>query len=63
MKRFKRWRLKRNYMKSVLLLEQVDKAMIALNLPRYLRKQLWRDFHKSPARRMDLFDTIKDAMK
>ena len=63
MKRFKLWRLKRDFVRGQALLRRVDVAMKTMGLPRHLRRQLWNDFRKSPERRMDLFDTVKDAMK
>ena len=42
-----------------MLLVKVDDAMKAMNMPRYLRKRIWRDFVRSPARRMDILNVLK----
>ena len=59
MKRYKQWLMKRRVNKAIVLLVKVDSAMKAMNMPRYLRKQIWRDFVRSPARRMDILNVLK----
>ena len=59
MKRYKQWLMKKRIHKAVELLIKVDVAMKAMNMPRQARKQVWRDFVKSPARRMDILNVLE----
>ena len=58
MRRYRRWLMKRRIKKAFALLKKVDIAMKAMNMPRHLRKQMWRDFIKSPTRRMDMLNIL-----
>ena len=59
MKRYKRWLMKRRINRAVMLLVKVDESMKSMNMPRYLRKRIWRDFIRSPMRRMDIINVLK----
>ena len=58
-KRFKRWLLKRRVNRAAALLVQINEGMIAMNMPRWLRKRLWKKFVNSPEGRLDIINVLK----
>jgi len=60
MKFLKNWLLKRRIKQTLKMLEKIDRAMISLKLPRWKRRQIWRDFIKSRKRRLQMTDYLKD---
>jgi len=58
LKAFRKWRLKRNIAKTKNLLTKINKAMKITKMPRWKRKQIWRDFIKSEKNRAGMFDFL-----
>jgi len=58
MKWYKEWLMKRRINKAAMLLVKANDMMKAMNMPRHIRKQIWRDFVRSPARRMDIINVL-----
>jgi len=46
-KRYLDWLMKRRIKQTIKILRRVDKLMVAMNMPHWKRKQIWRDFIKS----------------
>jgi len=61
MKRIKfidNWLLKKRINQAITLLKKIDDLMKALNMPRWKRKQMWRDFIKSEDQRMNIMQLL-----
>lgn len=58
---FKKWRLRRRVKQAVNLLAKIDRMMKALGMPRWQRKQMWRDFIKSESQRMNIISILNGA--
>jgi len=56
---YRRWLLKRRIRKAQRLLILVDAGIKKIGMPRYKRKQLWRDFAKMKADHAEVFDLIQ----
>ena len=61
MRLFKNWLLKRRIKQSVKLLAKIDQTMSALKMPRWKRKQMWRDFIKSESQRENVIKILNGA--
>lgn len=61
MRPFKNWLLKRRIKQSVKLLARIDRTMKALEMPRWKRKQMWRDFIKSESQRENVIKILNGA--
>lgn len=61
MKLIKNWLLKRRIEQAVKLLAKIDKTMKALEMPRWKRKQIWREFVKSESQRMNIMNILNGA--
>ena len=62
MRRFKRWRTKRQFKRAIALLIKADQAMREMGMPKKMRKQMWRDFVRSPENRMNLYKVLDGAL-
>lgn len=61
MKRIKfidNWLLKKRINQAITLLKKIDDLMKTLNMPRWKRKQIWRDFIKSEDQRMNIMQLL-----
>jgi hypothetical protein len=56
---YRRWLLKRRIRKAQRLLILVDRGIKKIGMPRYKRKQLWRDFAAMKADHAEIFDLIQ----
>jgi len=61
MRPLKNWLLKRRIKQAVKLLARIDKTMSALQMPRWKRKQIWRDFIKSENQRENVIKILNGA--
>jgi len=61
MRLIKNWLLKRRIEQAVKLLAKIDKTMRALGMPRWKRKQIWREFVKSESQRMNIMNILNGA--
>lgn len=61
MKLYKDWLLRRQIKQSIRILQKVDKTMKVLGMPRWKRKQMWRDFIKSESQRNNIMDLLNGA--
>ena len=61
MRLFKNWLLKKRIKQTVKLLARIDQMMIALKMPRWKRKQMWRDFIKSESQRENVINLLNGA--
>lgn len=61
MRLFKNWLLKRRIKQAVKLLARIDNTMSALQMPRWKRKQIWRDFIKSESQRNNVIKILNGA--
>jgi len=61
MRFIKIWLLRKRIKQAKRLLEKVDKTMKALNMPRWKRKQIWRDFIKSEHQRRNIIEILNGA--
>ena len=61
MRAIKNWLLKRRIKRAVELLAKIDRTMRALEMPRWKRKQIWRDFKKSESQRMNVIKILNGA--
>lgn len=61
MKIIKNWLLRRKIRQAVNLLAKIDRMMQALGMPRWQRKQMWRDFIKSESQRMNIISILNGA--
>jgi len=61
MRAIKNWRLRRRIKQAVKLLAKIDATMRALGMPRWKRKQMWRDFIKSESQRMNIINILNGA--
>jgi len=57
-KSYRMWRLKRKIRQAQWLLSRIDAIMKAMNMPRYKRKQMWRDFVKSENQRKNMISIL-----
>jgi len=55
---YRRWRLGRQLQKAKLLLFRIDVIMGKMGMPKYKRKQMWRDFIKSEAQRKNMINIL-----
>ena len=63
-KKIDNWLLRRKIKKAIDILVRIDVTMKKLGYPRYKRKQFWRDFITSAAKRKETFDGLeKEANK
>jgi len=53
-----KWLLRRRINQAIKLLKKIDNLMKALNMPRWKRRQMWRDFVKSEKQRMNVMDLL-----
>ena len=60
MKVFKKWVLNWRIRQTLRLLERIDKAMVDLKMPRWKRRQIWRDFIKSRKKRLQVTHFLGD---
>lgn len=58
MKFLHKWLLRRRINHTIRLLKKVDTTMKALKMPKWQRKQMWRDFIKSEQNRMGMIDLL-----
>jgi len=58
LKSYRTWRLKKRIRQAQWLLWRIDKIMKAMNMPRYKRKQMWRDFVKSENQRKNMISIL-----
>jgi len=58
LKSYRKWRLQRQLRKARLLLFRIDFIMRKMGMPRYKRKQMWRDFIKSEAQRKNMINVL-----
>ena len=61
MKFIKNWLLRRKIRQAVNLLAKIDRMMRELGMPRWQRKQMWRDFIKSESQRMNIISILNGA--
>ena len=61
MKFIRNWLLGRRIKQAVKLLAKIDGTMKALGMPRWQRKQMWRDFIKSESQRMNIISILNGA--
>jgi len=61
MKIIKNWLLRRRIKRAAELLAKIDRTMKALEMPRWKRKQMWRDFIKSESQRMNIIKILNGA--
>jgi len=58
LKSYRKWRLQRQLRKARMLLFRIDVIMRKMNMPRWKRKQMWRDFVKSEAQRKNMISVL-----
>jgi len=58
LKSYRTWRLKRQIRKAQWLLWRIDVIMKKMDMPRYKRKQMWRDFIKSENQRKNMISIL-----
>ena len=58
MKFIKRWFLKRKIRHAIKILAGIDNMMKSMKMPRWKRKQIWRDFIKSESQRMNVLNLL-----
>lgn len=58
-KAYRRWLLKRRIRRAQRLLVLIDRGIKKIGMPRYKRKQLWRDFSNMKADHAEIFDLIQ----
>ena len=61
MKFIRDWLLRRKIRQAVKLLAKIDRTMAAMGMPRWKRKQMWRDFIKSESQRMNVIEILNGA--
>lgn len=61
MKFIRNWLLRRKIRQAVNLLAKIDRTMKVLGMPRWQRKQMWRDFIKSESQRMNIISILNGA--
>ncbi len=61
MKLIKNWLLRKQIKQAVKLLQKIDGTMKSLDMPRWKRKQIWRDFIKSGKQRMNVIKILNGA--
>ncbi len=58
MKFIKNWLLRRKIKQAIRVLARIDAMMKSMRMPRWKRKQMWRDFIKSESQRMNVIDFL-----
>ena len=58
-KAYRRWLLRRRIRRAKKLFVLIDHGIKRIGMPRYKRKQLWRDFSKMKADHAEIFDLIQ----
>jgi len=61
MRAIKKLILKRRIKRTVFLLNKIDATMRAMSMPKWKRKQIWRDFIKSESQRMNVIDILNEV--
>lgn len=56
MRFIKNWLLKRRIKQAIKLLAAIDNMMKSMKMPRWRRRQVWRDFIKSEAQRKEVIN-------
>jgi len=62
-KKYKRWRTKRQMRSADILLWKIDNFMKEQKWPAYKRKQFWHSFIKSPRLRAEIFRDILKVLQ
>jgi len=60
--KFKRWKLRRDFTRAARILRALNKTLADKNMPRAQRRQFWRDFYASPARREVIIDDLVKSL-
>jgi hypothetical protein len=63
MKYFRRWILKRRIKRAQSLIQKIEDTLCAMKAPRWKRKQIWRDFIKSPGGRKAIMQILGETGK
>jgi hypothetical protein len=58
-KQYRKWLLKRRVQKAIWAIKKVDDMMKKMEMPRTLRRQIWRDFIKSDIGRKDMINILE----
>jgi len=63
MKFIKNWLIKRKIKQAIKLLVAIDNIMKSTKMPRWRRKQVWRDFIKSEAQRKEVISLFSGGIR
>jgi hypothetical protein len=57
-RKYRLWKLRRDARKVCRISKKIDTAMQNMGLPRYARRQIWRDIIKSADVRQEAFESL-----
>ena len=63
MRRLRMWVFRRQVKRARYLIQKVEDTLCAMNVPRWKRKQIWRDFIKTEDGRAAIVDILGGAEK